>query len=267
MNASAQSKWETLLGYLSGQAANGLAIALSGGVDSALLALAAREAGIKPLLLVFFSTPLNSAVDGKAARRTAEYLRLPLQILEFDSLNIAQVQANDPQRCYHCKRALFSLLWEWAAAQNIPLIAEGSNVDDMSVHRPGQQACLELKVLQPLAAVGLSKAEIRELARAYGLPVAERPSSPCLASRFPYHTSLDMEALRRVEAGENLLKQAGFSESRLRCHGDMCRLEIPPQQWAALLDKKEALIPALKALGWKYIVMDMEGLQSGSFDK
>lgn len=267
MEAQLQQKWQSLLDYLRDAAAGGLAVALSGGVDSALLALAAREAGIEPLALVCFVTPLHSADDTAAAERAAQEMGLPLTLLSADTLALPQVAQNSRQRCYHCKKALFSELLTWAAQHNLAAVAEGSNSDDALTFRPGGQAAAELGVLRPLAEAGLNKAEIRRLAAQAGLSAAARPSTPCLASRFPYDTPLSPAALQAVAAGEELLRQRGFSELRLRAQGQWCRLELPPESWPQLLELREEIVPALRELGWTYIVVDMEGLRSGSYDR
>lgn len=256
-----------LIDILRETAAGGLALACSGGVDSALLAWAAKTAGISPLLAVFFRTPLNTAEDEAAAQAVAKQLELELQIIDLDPLALAAMARNSRDRCYHCKKHLFQALRTLAAEKGIVHIAEGGNMDDEKTYRPGAAACRELGVLQPLAQAGLGKAVIRDLARAAGLPVAERPSSPCLASRFPYDTPLTLDKLNQAREGEALLRAMGFTEFRLRSHDRLCRLELPPAAWPALLAQRETLISGLKALGWQHITLDLEGLQSGSFDR
>ena len=154
-----------------------------------------------------------------------------------------------------------------AARRGSSQIAEGSNQDDLGQYRPGAAACRELGVLQPLILAGLGKVEIRALARDIGLPMAERPASPCLASRFPYDTALCRDKLAQAEAGEALIRELGFREFRLRCHDHFCRIELHPEQWPRLLVQREALVTGLKALGWQRITLDLEGFASGSFDR
>jgi len=256
-----------LMAILREQGEGGLALACSGGVDSAVLAWAARRAGVQPLLAVYFATPLNTPEDRQSALRVAEELDIPLELLQVDVLQLPAIRMNRPDRCYYCKRELFGRLLQLAERRGIAAVAEGGNADDLHTHRPGSRACQELGILRPLAEAGLTKAEIRALARAAALSVAERPSSPCLASRFPYDTALTRDQLDQVSAGEAFLRSLGFGEFRLRCHGDLCRIELPPERWPDLLALRQQLLPPLQELGWKHITFDLEGFNSGSFDR
>ena len=159
---------------------------------------------------------------------------------------------NSRQRCYHCKKALYQAAWQAARQAGIAALADGVNADDLTTFRPGNQAAEELRVIHPLAEAGLSKEDIRLLAHQLELPNWQLPATPCLASRFPYHTQLTEAELRRVESAEQYLRQAGFSEFRLRVHG---------------LRYRETLLEQLRSLGYRYITLDLEPFASGSFDR
>ena len=258
--------WENLLQHLSQNCPAGLAMAFSGGVDSAILAKAALAAGISPLLAVYFALPMSPKGEKENAQAVSEELDLPLTIENLDPLSLPAVQQNLRDRCYHCKRLLFGRLKEIAQENGIFTLAEGSQADDLICFRPGMKAGAELYVLHPLADVGLGKAEIRALAREFGLSVAERPSSPCLATRFPYDTPLSPALLAKADAGEEILHELGFSHCRLRIHQDLCRIQVPENLLGHLTAYRDNLLPALQKLGFRYITCDLEGLTHGSFD-
>lgn len=260
------TRWQALLALLRGNAPGGLAVALSGGVDSGLLAYAARQAGVSPLAAYTFRSELTPDEDIDGAAGLARLLGLDWQCLPVSVLSLPEVAANGRDRCYHCKRALFSLLRDEAARRGIARVADGSNADDMHVYRPGNRAAAELAVWQPLARAGLSKADIRSLAQRFGLPNHDRPASPCLASRFPYDTRLDAAALSRVSAGESFLRGLGFRELRLRAHGAIARIETPVHDLPRLLAQREPIAAHLRGLGFAYVTLDLDGLIPGRFD-
>lgn len=243
-----------------------MALAFSGGVDSSLLARAAQLAGVRPLLALTFITELTPAADGDSAARVAAELGLEQRIEQMPVLELAPVADNAPDRCYHCKLRLLRRLQELAQELGLGLTADGSNADDLGVYRPGLRAAAELGVAHPLAAVGLTKADIRALSRELGLSVAERPSSPCLASRFPYHTRLTGHKLAQVAAGEDFLRGLGFAALRLRCHDDLARIEVEPEQLPLLLAQRQPVVAGLRQLGFRHVSLDLAGLTSGSFD-
>ncbi|MDO4732761.1 MAG: ATP-dependent sacrificial sulfur transferase LarE [Bacillota bacterium] len=245
----------------------GLLIAFSGGVDSMMLAAAALRAALPRVELAFCNSPLQSRAELLAARAGAEELGLKLHVLELEPRLLPEVQMNQRERCYYCKRLIFSTLLELAKSLGLAALAEGANGDDLSIRRPGLRAGDELSVARPLAELGFSKAELRALARDWGLSCWEKAASPCLASRFPYDTELKDEMLRRVEAGEELLQKLGLQDFRLRCHGDLARIECLPEQLSLLLSFAGELCASLRQLGFAYITYDLEGFHSGSFDR
>ena len=232
------------------------------------LALRIRDAFLAAgVELAVCYTLLHREADRDAAETGSRELGLPLHRLAVDLTALPAVMENHRDRCYHCKRVLFRRMWETAQQRALGALAEGANAEDVTAYRPGLQAGAEWGVARPLAAAGLTKKDVRTLARIWGLSCWNRPSSPCLASRFPYDTPLTRPALERVAAGESLLAQAGLVDVRLRCHGDLARIECRPEQAPFLLAQSKTLVPALKGLGFSYITYDLEGFRSGSFDR
>ena len=262
-----ERKAQRLLQNIEELGGGGLLVAYSGGVDSSLLAAAALRAGVERVELAGCYTLLHREADRDAAETGSRELGLPLHRLAVDLTALPAVMENHRDRCYHCKRVLFRRMWETAQQRALGALAEGANAEDVTAYRPGLQAGAEWGVARPLAAAGLTKKDVRTLARIWGLSCWNRPSSPCLASRFPYDTPLTRPALERVAAGESLLAQAGLVDVRLRCHGDLARIECRPEQAPFLLAQSKTLVPALKGLGFSYITYDLEGFRSGSFDR
>lgn len=218
-------RYADLLSWLRGL--QGAVLAFSGGVDSALLLAAAREALGDRLLAVTLVTPYTPADDVAAAKSLAAALGTRHLLLERPIPDA--ILANPPERCYLCKRALFGELLSIARAEGLATLLEGSNADDLLELRPGFRAVQELGVQSPLLAAGLVKAEIRRLARAQGLAVWNRPSGSCLLTRLPHGATVTEAALRRIDAGEGLLRSLGFLQLRLRSHGELARIEVPPE--------------------------------------
>ncbi|MCL2677652.1 MAG: ATP-dependent sacrificial sulfur transferase LarE [Clostridiales bacterium] len=259
-----KEKWRGLLQALAGR--ESLLAGCSGGTDSSFLLYAAANALPGRVLAVTADHPLMKRSDLLSARETTQTLGVPWQALPMDVLGAPEIAQNTPDRCYFCKRMIFSALRELAEEKGLVCIADGSNADDAGEFRPGKRAALELGVWQPLFEAGLNKGEIRQLARAAGLANWNRPASGCLATRFPYHARLTPEALCAVEKGEALLAEAGFAAARLRHHGLICRIEVPKEQLPRLAKSAHGLIPPLRQLGFTYICADLEGFKSGSMD-
>lgn len=236
------------------------AVAFSGGVDSAwLLHEAMRYA--RRAAAYFVRTPFQPDFELEDAQDTARRLNAPLKVVPFDILDVPAVTANPPDRCYHCKQALFSCLLNEAAADGFPLVLDGSNASDDAGDRPGMRALRELGVRSPLRECGITKAEIRIQAQAADLPVWDKPSYACLATRIPAGASITAGDLARVARGESTLMAMGFSDFRLRLRGDGALLQVRPEQMALagqLLPQAQALL----AEDFTFIQLDSEARQS-----
>lgn len=246
---------------------DGLLICYSGGVDSTLAVAVAARAGISPLLALTFATPTVARDDLDCAVAAARELNISQRVQDIDTLAIPEVAANAPERCYHCKLALYNEAQRIAGEEGYACVADGCNAEDLLAFRPGNRAATERGIRHPLAEAGLDKAEIRSLAAILGLSNHNRPASPCLASRFPYETPINEENIRRVEEGESYLRRLGLDEFRLRSHGDLARLEVPPDKAAAVLGHKGEICAELRRLGFRHIALDLEDFSSGSFDR
>lgn len=254
---------------MEGYAAGDVCVAFSGGADSALVLVLACEAAKKTgkkVWAVTMDTVLHPRADLETAKKVLEKTEAIHHVISMDELAIPEIRNNPVNRCYLCKKALYSKMLAFAKEKNIPILLEGSNEDDTHVYRPGLQAVKELGIKSPLADCHMTKAEVRALAAEYGLPVAERPASPCLATRLPYGTEIDLPLLKRIEAGEAYLKALGLRNIRLRVHGEILRIEADPSAMALFLTKREEILSHLKSLGCPYITLDLEGFRSGSMD-
>jgi uncharacterized protein len=244
-------------------------VAFSGGTDSAYLAWAAhRVLGGGALAITADSASLPESHKRDAEAFVAQFgiVHEYIETREFD--NPAYIQ-NGPDRCFHCKDELFTRLAELGAARGYEHILYGVNLDDLGDYRPGQNAAKKHHVAAPLADAGLSKAEIRELSRAAGLPTWDRPASACLSSRIPYGTPVTIENVKTVETGEEQLKALGFRQFRVRFNGPTVRIEIAPEEMAKALTVEMAgrLTAIFKALGFQYVTLDLEGYRQGSLNE
>jgi uncharacterized protein len=242
-------------------------VAYSGGVDSTLLAVAAREALPGKTVAVLAVSPTYPHSEVESAEATAAALGLDLIEVETDELADSHFTSNPPDRCYYCKQELFGLLRDLADARGLAHVADGNNADDVSDHRPGHRAAIELGVVSPLQDVGLTKQDIRDISRSLGLPTADKPSMACLASRFPYGTVIDAAGLDRVGAAEDALRALGFTQTRVRSHGDIARLEVAPDEMAHAFAQREAVSAALKSDGFTYAALDLDGYRTGSLNE
>lgn len=244
-----------------------LAVAFSGGTDSALLLAVAREELGGNVLALTAVSPAFSARERAEAEQFCQaqgirQLSLPVWA------DISDVFARNPRdRCYYCKRALLERLLTVARAQGFETLAEGANVDDLGDYRPGRQAVAELGVLSPLLEADLTKAEIRSLSRSLGLPTWDKPSCACLASRFPYAVPVTREALARVEQAEDYLHSLGLRQLRVRVQGDGARLELPPEDFGLVLSRRAEIYAHLRALGFAATALDLLGYRTGSLNE
>jgi pyridinium-3,5-biscarboxylic acid mononucleotide sulfurtransferase len=243
-------------------------VAYSGGADSAFLAWAAYHALGNEMLAVIADSASLARYQLNDAVEFAREQNIPFQIIHTQELGRPEYVRNDSSRCFHCKDELFSVMSEFATANNFRAIAYGINVDDKGDFRPGQAAAVQHNVAAPLLSAGLGKEEIRSLAREAGLRIWDKPASACLSSRIEYGREVTPEALAMVEQGEDALRQMGFRQFRVRHHGDIARIEIAREEMARAMTTEMAaeFSRIFKRLGFKFVTLDLEGFRSGSMN-
>ena len=255
-----QHKFLQLKEYLKGLDKQGICLAFSGGIDSTVLLFLCKDFDTTA---VTFKSVFQSDEEIEEAKKLCQFYGVKQNIIEYYPLENELIKNNPKDRCYHCKKLFFSKLKEFAQKR---IIIDGTNSDDLKVFRPGLKALKELGITSPLAEFGITKQEIREFAKQAGIKIFDKPSTPCIATRFPYGTTLSEDLINKVKAGENLLKATGFSRCRLRLHQDIARIEIPSEDFYTFLEIKDKIVKDMKELGFKYITLDLEGLRSGSMD-
>ena len=244
-------------------------LAFSGGVDSSLLLKLFSESTkktSKKVYAVTVHTKIHPMKDLEISRRVADEMGVEHKVISIDELKEAGIEDNPVNRCYLCKKSIFEKLQRYAEELGVKQVVEGTNEDDLHVYRPGIKAIRELGINSPLADSGFTKEEVRKLAAELGVSVSNRPSTPCMATRFPYGTMLDYESIQKVEEAEKWLRDLGFYNVRIRVHGDIARIEVDKNEMMMLLEKKEEVIEKLKEFGYDYITLDLEGFRSGSMD-
>jgi len=247
-----------------------LGVAFSGGVDSSvLLALAVRALGRDQVIAVLGVSPSLAAVERSAAHQVAAFIEVPVIEVETREGDRAAYRANGPDRCFHCKDELFTQISDAVVAEhNLVAVAYGENADDAHrPDRPGATAATNHEVLRPLAGAGMSKAAVRSVARALMLPCADKPAAPCLASRIPHYQEVSPEKLTQIEQAEKALRHLGFSDVRVRHHGDTARVELPLADLpgAVAAGMREAIHRAITKAGFRVVTLDLGGIQSGVF--
>ncbi|HEY6804295.1 MAG TPA: ATP-dependent sacrificial sulfur transferase LarE [Pyrinomonadaceae bacterium] len=244
-------------------------VAYSGGVDSSYVAYVANsELGPNALCVTGVSASLPAYLSGEVDRVVNEF-GFRHEKIQTDELDNPNYQANLGNRCYFCKDELYTKLTELAQSRGIEFIVDGSTTDDLDDYRPGRQAAREHLVRSPLIEVGMSKAEVRELSRQVALPTWDKPASPCLSSRIAYGTTVTIERLKKVDRGEDILREFGFREFRVRHHDTLVRLEIAPAELERVLNKDiiDQLALRFRELGFKYVTLDLQGFRSGSMNE
>lgn len=265
MNVSAEVKLKQLQQILQGL--RSCAIAYSGGVDSTFLVKVAYDVlgdNAIAVTATSFTYPERELDD---AKRFAQSIGIPHILIQSDELAINRFSDNPPDRCYYCKKELFSRIQQVAKEHHLNIVLDGSNADDLGDYRPGERALQELHIRSPLREVGLTKQEIRSLSKSMKLESHEKPAFACLASRFPYGTKITKERLKQVESAENYLFSLGMRQCRVRYHDHIARIEVGSDELPAVLASAQKIIKRFKTLGFTYITLDLEGYRTGSLNE
>ena len=243
-----------------------VAVAFSGGVDSTLVAVAAHRVLGSKALAVTAVSPALAKRELKETVSLAERFGFPHRIIHTNEMEREGYVANSPQRCYFCKTELYSQLTELADQESIKWVVNGANTDDIGDYRPGMVAASEHRVRSPMVEVGLTKADVRAIAKILDIPIWDKPAQPCLSSRIPYGTPVTVENLSKVEQAEDYLRGLGLREVRARHHDRLCRIEIGENEMDFAFERRKEIVSAIKKIGYLWVSIDMSGLRSGSLN-
>jgi uncharacterized protein len=264
MNDTLNSKLERLRAGL--RSLGSTLVAYSGGVDSALVMVVAhQELGERALACIGVS-PSYPTREMRDAIKLAETLAVPYRLIDTQEHLDPNYAANLADRCYFCKTELHDQLQALAQAEGWGAVVDGNNASDLGDYRPGMTAAREHGVHSPLLEAGITKAEVRELAQALGLPVWDKPAMACLSSRVPHGTPITPELLRQIEDAEDVLVTLGFRQFRVRHHDSIARIELPAEDLAAALDQRETIVAGIQAAGYRFVALDLAGFRSGSLN-
>jgi len=244
-------------------------LAFSGGVDSTFLLKVATDILKDRVIAVTARSDMFISLEYNEAKEIAESLNVNWITVESEALKLPDVWKNPPDRCYHCKRAIFLKMLEIARSRGIDHVLDGTHAGDTDDYRPGIKALAELGIRSPLKEAGLTKAEIRSLSADMGLPTADKPSMACLASRFPYGIHITRDKLKQVASAETALYHLGFRQLRVRHHGNLARIEIASEALPRLAEPetRQKIVETLKELGYQYVTLDLEGYRTGSLNE
>jgi pyridinium-3,5-biscarboxylic acid mononucleotide sulfurtransferase len=245
-------------------------VAFSGGVDSTLLLMLAKETlGESNVLAVTALSPLYPERELIGAKEIAGTIGVRHVLIESNELEIDGFSKNPPDRCYFCKKELFEKLLDLAGKEGIPFILEGSTLDDEKDHRPGRRAIQELGIRSPLKEALFTKADVREVSKGLGLQTWDKPSFACLASRFPYCEEITPQALRKVDQAEDFLFSLGFKQVRVRHYQTLARIEVYPEEMGRFMEDslREQVVDRLKEIGYQYVTLDLQGFRTGSMNE
>lgn len=244
-----------------------VAVAYSGGVDSALLLKIAHDCLGEHAIAVTAVSPSLPAAELAEAQAIARQIGARHELIESHETEDERYLANTPQRCFFCKSEVYDRLVAYIQSIGFRYVVDGTNADDKGDHRPGRQAARQRGVRSPLLEIGMTKSEIRDLARQLGLPNWDKPAAACLSSRIPYGTFINVQMLTMVEQAEAVLKRLGFRQVRVRHHDQVARIEVEPQDLQKILDQRQEILDALKPIGYAYITLDLAGFRSGSMNE
>jgi pyridinium-3,5-biscarboxylic acid mononucleotide sulfurtransferase len=242
-------------------------VAYSGGVDSTLLAVVARDVLGEKTHCVLLDSPVVPRAAVEQAQEIARGLGLGLDIIPVPLMEDMRFTKNPIDRCYHCRKISAGHLQQRAAELGFACIADGINLSDTGEHRPGLRASTEEGIVHPFIGAGITKGDIRDIARMLDLPVWQKPSAACLASRIPYGDCITPEKLRKIEDAESYLAGLKIGQLRVRLHGNIARIEVHKEDRKKLLEQQSAVVRHLKSLGFAYVTLDLEGYRSGSMDE
>ena len=243
-----------------------VAVAFSGGVDSTLVAVAAHRVLGSKALAVTAVSPALAKRELKETVSLAARFGFPHRIIHTNEMEREGYVANSPQRCYFCKPELYSQLTELADQESIKWVVNGANTDDIGDYRPGMVAASEHRVRSPMVEVGLTKADVRVIAKILDIPIWDKPAQPCLSSRIPYGTPVTVENLSKVEQAEDYLRGLGLREVRARHHDRLCRIEVGEDEMDFAFERRKEIVSAIKKIGYLWVSIDMSGLRSGSLN-
>jgi len=243
-----------------------VAVAFSGGVDSTLVAVAAHRVLGSKALAVTAVSPALAKRELKETVSLAARFGFPHRIIHTNEMEREGYVANSPQRCYFCKTELYSQLTELADQESIKWVVNGANTDDIGDYRPGMVAASEHRVRSPMVEVGLTKADVRVIAKILDIPIWDKPAQPCLSSRIPYGTPVTVENLSKVEQAEDYLRGLGLREVRARHHDRLCRIEVGEDEMDFAFERRKEIVSAIKKIGYLWVSIDMSGLRSGSLN-
>jgi pyridinium-3,5-biscarboxylic acid mononucleotide sulfurtransferase len=262
---TARTKHENLIKIIAGHGP--MLVAYSGGVDSTLLAAVARDVLGEKTRCVLLDSPVVPRAAALQAQELARGLGLALDIIPVPIMDHAEFCSNPADRCYYCKKISAVHLKKRAAEFGLPCIADGINVSDTGEHRPGLRASTEEGIVHPFIEAGITKQDIRDIARGMGLPVWQKPSAACLSSRIQYGDRITPEKLLMIEEAEAYLAGLGIGQLRVRLHGNLARIEVHKEDRKKILEQQSAVVKKLRDLGFTYVTLDIEGYRSGSMDE
>jgi len=245
-----------------------MAVAFSGGVDSTLLAKVAYEVLGDKAIAITIHANMHANYEIEESRELSDLIGISHVVQSVDAFQIPNFIENDLLRCYHCKLAVFGTIQKIAKEHGITIIGDGSNIDDLSDYRPGMKALDELKIVSPLKEAGLTKADIREISKMYELPTWKKAAFACLATRIPTDEPITEDKLRRIESAETYLMEKGFVQYRVRCHDDMARIEVAPEEREKFFNQifMDEVDEKLKSFGFRYVSLDLSGYKKGNMN-